>query len=109
VSVAGVRAAWLASLEVAGTLPERTVVVRNEATAHAWRRDLVAAGRAELLVGTRFVTPLGAATAVLELAGITCTLAIGPRSIARCSPSLPRSSRSSRGAPRRWEQARRTI
>lgn len=68
-----VRAAWLAALEVTAALPERTVIVRTEAVAHTWRRDLVAIGRPDLLLGTRFVTPIGAAVAVLERAGVTFT------------------------------------
>lgn len=67
------RVAWLAALEVSRFLPERTVLVRTEAVAHVWRRDLVAAGRGDLLIGTRFVTPLAAATAVLDRAGVAFT------------------------------------
>lgn len=76
-SVAGdsgpARIAWLDELHAPGPLPERTVLVRNEAVAHCWRRELAAAGRAELLIGTRFTTPLAAATATLDLAGVAFT------------------------------------
>lgn len=68
--VAEARVRWLSELGVTALLPERTVIVGNEATAHAWRRDVVDA-RPDLLIGTRFITPIAAATAVLELAGVT--------------------------------------
>ena len=68
--LAASRAAWLAELPTEAVLPERTVIVRSEAQAHCWRRDLAAADRPDLLLGTRFVTPLGAAVALLELAGV---------------------------------------
>ncbi|MEQ1658157.1 MAG: hypothetical protein ABL896_05210, partial [Hylemonella sp.] len=45
-----------------------TVIVPNEATAHAWRRDL-AETHSALLIGTRFTTPIAAAIEVLELEG----------------------------------------
>lgn len=67
------RVAWLAALDVSGVLPERTVLVRTEAVAHTWRRQLAAAGRTDLLIGTRFVTPLSAAVATLERAGVPFT------------------------------------
>lgn len=69
--LATARATWLAELEAAPRLPERTVIVRTESVAHCWRRDLARSGRSDLLTGTRFVTPLGAAAAVLEGAGVT--------------------------------------
>lgn len=68
--VAEARVRWLSEPGVTALLPERTVIVGNEATAHAWRRDIVDA-RPDLLIGTRFITPIAAATAVLELAGVT--------------------------------------
>jgi hypothetical protein len=71
--VAEARVRWLSALETAPLLPERTVIVGNEATAHAWRRDVVDA-RPDLLIGTRFITSITAATAVLELAGVTFSL-----------------------------------
>ena len=73
-TVAGLRASWLASLAAEGPLPERTVILRNEGIAHAWRRDLVSSSRADLLIGTRFVTPLSAASTILEMAGVSFTL-----------------------------------
>lgn len=72
--VSGLRASWLTSLAADGPLPERTVIVRNEGIAHAWRRDLVFSSRADLLMGTRFVTPLSAASTILEMAGVSFTL-----------------------------------
>lgn len=69
-SYAELRAAWLASLEADEVLPERLVLVRNEAVAHCWRRDLVTANRADLLVGTRFLTSMGCALEVLEREGV---------------------------------------
>lgn len=54
-------------------LPERTVIVANEATAHAWRREVIDS-RPDLLIGTRFITPLGAASDLLELAGVQFSL-----------------------------------
>ncbi len=71
--IAEARVRWLSDLEVDSRLPERTVVVRNEAVAHAWRREVVDA-RPELLIGTRFVTPIAAATSVLERAGVQFSL-----------------------------------
>jgi PD-(D/E)XK nuclease superfamily protein len=71
--MAQARLRWLSEFEADPLLPERTVIVRNEATAHAWRRDAVAL-RPDLVIGTRFVTPIAAATAVLELAGATFSL-----------------------------------
>ncbi len=67
--VAQARVRWLSELDAMGPLPERTVVVRNEAVAHSWRRDIVDV-RPDLLIGTRFITPIGAAARVLELAGV---------------------------------------
>lgn len=67
--VAETRVRWLAEMAPAGPLPERTVFVRNEAVAHSWRRDIVDV-QPDLLIGTRFVTPIGAAAGVLALAGI---------------------------------------
>src|SRR4051812_7700878 len=85
--VAEARVRWLSELDVPALLPERTVIVGNEATAHAWRRDVVDA-RPDLLIGTRFITPIAAATAVLELAGVTFSTgeeAVRPRESSRCS------------------------
>lgn len=71
------RIAWLGQLAVDATLPERVVIVRNEAVAHSWRRDAIASERTSLLAGTRFVTVIGAATAVLADAA----LAIGEEAV----------------------------
>jgi hypothetical protein len=70
--VAKARVRWLSELGAAPLLPERTLIVGNEATAHAWRRDVDACP--DLLIGTRFTTPIAAATAVLDLAGVTFPL-----------------------------------
>ncbi|MBA3461797.1 MAG: PD-(D/E)XK nuclease family protein [Deltaproteobacteria bacterium] len=70
--VAEARVRWLDDLPAAGVLPERTVIVASEAIAHAWRREIVDA-RPELLMGTRFVTPIGAAISLLELQGVHFT------------------------------------
>jgi len=72
--LSGQRATWLGSLPVDAVLPERTVLVRNEAVAHCWRRDIAMAGREDLLVGTRFVTPLAVAVLILENAGVAFTM-----------------------------------
>ena len=69
--VANVHADWLSELEAPGPFPERTVVVRSEAVAHAWRRELVDT-RPELLIGTRFITPISAAVALLQPLGVCC-------------------------------------
>ena len=71
--VAELRTRWLSSLAVDGTLPERTVIVRNEAVAHAWRRDLAEVAPA-LLIGTRFITSIAAARALLEAEGVTFSM-----------------------------------
>ncbi len=63
--VAEARARWLSELSVSATLPTRTVIVPNEATAHAWRRDVVVT-QPGVLLGTRFLTPVGAAISLLE-------------------------------------------
>ena len=63
-TIAEARVGWLSQVPASGVLPMRTVIVPNEAAAHAWRRDVVVT-EPSLLVGTQFVTPLGAALAVL--------------------------------------------
>lgn len=63
----------VAALPAPGPLPCRTVVVPREAVAHALRRELIRAGQASALAGTRFITPLAAARHVLREAGIHCT------------------------------------
>ena len=37
--VAEARVRWLSELETTGPVPERTVIVRNEAVAHSWRHE----------------------------------------------------------------------
>jgi len=79
------RRSWLESVPATAVLPERTLLVRNEAVAHSWRRDLVQAGAADLLLGTQFITWLGAAVEVVERSGATFTLgeeAVRPARIA---------------------------
>jgi RecB family exonuclease len=61
----------IAALPAGGPLPCRTALVPREAVAHALRRELVRLGAARALAGTRFVTPLGAALAVLEAADVS--------------------------------------
>ena len=68
--------AWaeaVAALPIQGPLPCRTVLVPRERVAHALRRELLLIGRADALAGTRFVTPLAAAAAVLRGADIEFT------------------------------------
>jgi RecB family exonuclease len=67
--------AWaqaIARLPASGPLPCRTVLVPRERVAHALRRELVRAGHEQALAGTLFITPIAAALAVLEAAGIAC-------------------------------------
>lgn len=64
----------IAALPIAGPLPARTVLVPGEPVAHALRRALIRANRAELLRGTRFVGPVNAATEVLAAGGRFVTL-----------------------------------
>lgn len=65
--------ALLASVAAPGPLPLRCVLVPRERMAHALRRELVRAGRRDLLAGTRFVDPLTAAGLVLDAAGRALT------------------------------------
>ncbi len=60
-------------LPAAGPLPCRTVLAPREPVAHALRRALVEAGHAPALAGTRFVTLVEAAAAVLDRAGVAFT------------------------------------
>ncbi len=60
----------IVALPAEGSLPQRTVLVPSERHAHALRRALVRAGQAPSLAGTRFLTPLAAAEAVLGNAGV---------------------------------------
>jgi len=52
-----------------GQLALRTVLVPSERHAHALRRELTRSGQGAVLAGTRFVSPLTAATEVLRRAG----------------------------------------
>jgi len=60
------------ALPVEAPLPCRTVLVPWEPVAHALRRELIRAGRAQALAGTRFVPVAAAAIEVLQAAGIDC-------------------------------------
>jgi hypothetical protein len=53
-----------------GPLPMRCVLVPAESTAHALRRELVRAGRQELLAGTRFASPAALAEELLRAEGL---------------------------------------
>lgn len=67
--------AWaeaIARLPGSGPLPCRTVLVPRERVAHALRGELIRTGHEAALAGTRFVTPVAAALAVLDAAGIAC-------------------------------------
>lgn len=55
----------IAALPATGPLPCRTVLVPRERVAHVLRRELVKAGRADVLAGTRFVAVAQAAVDVL--------------------------------------------
>jgi hypothetical protein len=63
-TIAAARVGWLSEVPTSGQLPVRTVIVPSEAVAHAWRRDVVVLDPS-LLVGTQFITPLGAALSLL--------------------------------------------
>jgi hypothetical protein len=62
-----------AALPAGGLLPCRTVLVPRERVAHALRRELIRAGHARVLAGTRLVPVPAAASAVLEAAGVEFT------------------------------------
>ncbi len=59
----------VAALPVAGPLPCRTVLVPRERVAHVLRRELIRAGRGDVLAGTRFVAVPQAAVLVLRAGG----------------------------------------
>lgn len=63
----------IAALPTEGALPCRTVLVPHERVAHALRRELVRAGLAHALAGTRFVPAAAAAAAVVQAADIQFT------------------------------------
>lgn len=54
-----------------GPLPARTVLVPRERVAHSLRRELIRAGRSDVLAGTRFIRPADAADQTLRHAGVT--------------------------------------
>ncbi len=60
----------IAALPAPGPLPCRTVLVPRERAAHALRRELIRAGHADILAGTRFLPGPAAAVAVLQAAGV---------------------------------------
>src|SRR5688572_6455749 len=60
----------VSELPVTGPLPVRTVLVPSERVAHALRRHCLRVGLAHILAGTRFLTPIAAAAAVLRGAGV---------------------------------------
>lgn len=60
----------IAALPAPGPLPCRTVLVPRERVAHSLRRELVRAGHADALAGTRFVPVPTVAVAVLRAAGV---------------------------------------
>jgi hypothetical protein len=60
----------IAALPVTGPLPCRTVLVPRGRVAHALRRELIRAGHADILAGTRFVPLAAAAAAVLRAGGV---------------------------------------
>lgn len=57
----------------AAPIPLRTVIVSRRRVAHALRREIVRQGQPQLLIGTRFITPLVAASEVLQRAGESCS------------------------------------
>lgn len=63
----------IAELETEGALPCCVVLVRSEAHAHALRVELMRSSP-RTLAGTRFLTPLAAARAVLERADVAFTV-----------------------------------
>ncbi len=63
----------IAVLPAGGPLPCRTVLVPRERVAHALRRELIRAGHASVLAGTRFIPVPAAAAAVLQAADVEFT------------------------------------
>jgi RecB family exonuclease len=63
----------IADLPVEGPLPSRVALVPRERIAHSLRRELIKAGHATALAGTRFLSAGAAAAAVLEAADILFT------------------------------------
>jgi len=64
------------------------VLVFNERIAHSLRKELVTSGRTSLLAGTRFLTPLAVATAVLEAAEVEFNVDSGTLRVARIARAL---------------------
>lgn len=62
------------SMPAPGPLPLRTVLVPNGRIAHALRREILAAGRADALAGTLFSMPVVAAYETLAARGTQVTL-----------------------------------
>jgi hypothetical protein len=62
--------AAISALPSCSSLPVRTILVPNARMARGLRERLVAAGRSDLLAGTRFMTPEVLAAAVLNRAGV---------------------------------------
>ncbi|PYV13579.1 MAG: PD-(D/E)XK nuclease family protein [Acidobacteria bacterium] len=60
----------IADLPAAGPLPCRTVLVPRSSIAHSLRRELILAGRPDVLAGTRFALTPAAAVEVLRAAGV---------------------------------------
>lgn len=58
----------ITDLPTTGPLPSRTILVPNESIAHTVRRELVRAGHPEALIGTRFLSPVTAASDTLRTA-----------------------------------------
>ncbi len=58
----------IADLPASGLLPCRNVLVFNERTAHALRKELVTSGQTSVLAGTRFLTSVALATELLAAA-----------------------------------------
>ncbi len=99
----------IAALPAEGPLPQRTVLVPSERHAHALRRELCRSGQAVALAGTRFASPAGAATAVLEARGVAFTLgeeALRPaRLLGLFRQGLPLEHRDLLRSTRGWDEA----
>jgi hypothetical protein len=78
----------IAALPAEGPLPCRTALVPREPVAHALRRELMRAGHARALAGTRFVPTVAAAIEVLQGAGAACSPGEGAMRRARLAGLL---------------------
>ena len=101
----------IAALATDGPLAQRTVIILHERAAHGLRRELIRTGRAQILAGTRFVSMLGAARAVLEEGGVSCEV-VGARhrvtalgSVLRSRVALERFGSVTGGAGIGWDLA----